>query len=197
MSEQEAKSQDQVNESPVEETQAETAGISALNKAVIAALILLGVVLLIQFTGGDEADLPVATTSSPAVAGESVAAESTSENVAILDRDAGDDVVTVGGIERRGEGRHFFTTIKVPAGAESLYLSGSGASRWKMAAGATWSSRLSTRSKASNRHSNSKDGQWAILFRFAPLLCLMNLGISTSKALIAATASSSAPKKIR
>lgn len=128
MSEQEAKSQDQVNESPVEETQAEKAGISALNKAVIAALILLGVVLLIQFTGGDEADLPVATTSSPAVAGESFAAESTSENVAILDRDAGDDVVTVGGIERRGEGRHFFTTIKVPAGAESLYLSGSGAS---------------------------------------------------------------------
>ena len=128
MSEQEAKSQDQVKESPAEETQAEKGGISALNKAVIAALILLGVVLLIQFTGGDEADLPVATTNSPAVAGESVAAESTSENVAILDRDAGDDVVTVGGIERRGEGRHFFTTIKVPAGAESLYLSGSGAS---------------------------------------------------------------------
>jgi enamine deaminase RidA (YjgF/YER057c/UK114 family) len=37
-------------------------------------------------------------------------------------------MVNVGGIERRGEGRHFFTTIKVPAGAESLYLSGSGAS---------------------------------------------------------------------
>jgi len=30
-------------------------------------------------------------------------------------------------IERQGEGRHFFTTIKIPAGAETLYLSGSGA----------------------------------------------------------------------
>ena len=31
-------------------------------------------------------------------------------------------------IERKGEGRHFYTTIRVPANAESLYLSGSGAS---------------------------------------------------------------------
>ncbi|ALO45940.1 Rid family hydrolase [Pseudohongiella spirulinae] len=32
-------------------------------------------------------------------------------------------------IERKGEGRHFYTTIRVPANAEFLYLSGSGASR--------------------------------------------------------------------
>lgn len=32
-------------------------------------------------------------------------------------------------IERRGEGRNFYTAILVPAGAETLYLSGSGASR--------------------------------------------------------------------
>lgn len=31
-------------------------------------------------------------------------------------------------IERKGEGRHFYRTIKIPAGAETLYLSGSGAS---------------------------------------------------------------------
>jgi enamine deaminase RidA (YjgF/YER057c/UK114 family) len=37
--------------------------------------------------------------------------------------------VNVGGIERKGEGRHFYTTIKIPANAETLYLSGSGASR--------------------------------------------------------------------
>jgi len=32
-------------------------------------------------------------------------------------------------IERQGEGRHFFTTIKIPASASTLYLSGSGASQ--------------------------------------------------------------------
>ena len=32
-------------------------------------------------------------------------------------------------IERKGEGRLFYTTIKVPAGAETLYLSGTGAQR--------------------------------------------------------------------
>lgn len=31
-------------------------------------------------------------------------------------------------IERKGEGRHFYTTIRIPANAETLYLSGSGAS---------------------------------------------------------------------
>lgn len=32
-------------------------------------------------------------------------------------------------IERRGEGRHFYTSIKIPPGAETLYLSGSGAAQ--------------------------------------------------------------------
>ena len=133
MSEQEVGSQDQVNEPATPAIQAEKSGMSALNKAVIAALLLLGIVLLVQLNLGDEPDRPVAATSlsaSESAAGraaESVAPETTSTNVAILNRDK-DDMVNVGGIERRGEGRHFFTTIKVPAGAESLYLSGSGAS---------------------------------------------------------------------
>ncbi len=133
MSEQEVGSQDQVNEPATPAIQAEKSGMSALSKAVIAALLLLGVVLLVQLNLGDEPDRPVAATSlsaSESAAGraaESVAPETTSANVAILNRDE-DDMVNVGGIERRGEGRHFFTTIKVPAGAESLYLSGSGAS---------------------------------------------------------------------
>ena len=133
MSEQEVGSQDQVNEPATPAIQAEKSGMSALNKAVIAALLLLGIVLLVQLNLGDEPDRPVAATSLSAFesaagrAAESVAAETTSTNVAILNRDE-DDMVNVGGIERRGEGRHFFTTIKVPAGAESLYLSGSGAS---------------------------------------------------------------------
>ena len=133
MSEQEVGSQDQENEPATPAIQAEKSGMSALNKAVIAALLLLGIVLLVQLNLGDEPDRPVAATSlsaSESAAGraaESVAPETTSTNVAILNRDK-DDMVNVGGIERRGEGRHFFTTIKVPAGAESLYLSGSGAS---------------------------------------------------------------------
>ena len=133
MSEQEVSSQDQVNKPETLETQGKTSGMSALNKAVIAALLLLGIVLLVQLNLGDEPDMPVAATSPSAsenaaeIAAESVALDTTSTNVAILNRGE-DDMVNVGGIERRGEGRHFFTTIKVPAGAESLYLSGSGAS---------------------------------------------------------------------
>jgi enamine deaminase RidA (YjgF/YER057c/UK114 family) len=129
MSEQEVGSQDQVNEPATPAIQAEKSGMSALNKAVIAALLLLGIVLLVQLNLGDEPDRPVAATSLSAAgrAAESVAPETTSTNVAILNRDE-EDMVNVGGIERRGEGRHFFTSIKVPAGAESLYLSGSGAS---------------------------------------------------------------------
>jgi len=37
------------------------------------------------------------------------------------------DIVGDGAIERKGEGRHFYATIRIPPGAETLYLSGSGA----------------------------------------------------------------------
>ena len=133
MSEQEVSSQDQVNKPETPEKQGKTSGMSALNKAVIAALVLLGIVLLVQLNLDDEPDMPIAAAplgaaeSAAEIAAESVALDTTSANVAILNRGE-DDMVNVGGIERRGEGRHFFTTIKVPAGAESLYLSGSGAS---------------------------------------------------------------------
>lgn len=137
MSEQEVSSQDQVNKPETPETQGKTSGMSALNKAVIAALVLLGIVLLVQLNLDDEPDMPIAAAplgasesaaeSAAEIAAQSVALDTTSTNVAILNRGE-DDMVNVGGIERRGEGRHFFTTIKVPAGAESLYLSGSGAS---------------------------------------------------------------------
>ncbi len=133
MSEQEVSSQDQVNKPETPEKQGKTSGMSALNKAVIAALVLLGIVLLVQLNLDDEPDMPIAAAplgaseSAAEIAAESVALDTTSTNVAILNRGE-DDMVNVGGIERRGEGRHFFTTIKVPAGAESLYLSGSGAS---------------------------------------------------------------------
>lgn len=112
-----------------QEDQAATAsGLSALNKAVLIALLLLGAIWLFQMLSGDSDESAVETSGTAAVTPVSVAPESESANVAVLNRGEDTDVVTVGGIERRGEGRHFFTTIKVPAGAESLYLSGSGAS---------------------------------------------------------------------
>jgi enamine deaminase RidA (YjgF/YER057c/UK114 family) len=110
-----------------EDQAAAASGLSALNKAVLIALLLLGAIWLSQMLSGDS-DESALETSGAAVTPVSVAPESESANVAVLNRDEDTDVVTVGGIERRGEGRHFFTTIKVPAGAESRYLSGSGAS---------------------------------------------------------------------
>lgn len=111
-----------------EDQAAAASGLSALNKAVLIALLLLGAIWLFQMLSGDSDESAVETSGTAAVTPVSVAPESESANVAVLNRDEDTDVVTVGGIERRGEGRHFFTTIKVPAGAESLYLSGSGAS---------------------------------------------------------------------
>ena len=112
-----------------QEDQAATAsGLRALNTAVLIALLLLGAIWLFQMLSGDSDESAVKTSGTAAVTPVSVAPESESANVAVLNRGEDTDVVTVGGIERRGEGRHFFTTIKVPAGAESLYLSGSGAS---------------------------------------------------------------------
>lgn len=111
-----------------EDQAAAASGLSALNKAVLIALLLLGAIWLFQMLSGDSDESAVKTSGTAAVTPVSVAPESESANVAVLNRGEDTDVVTVGGIERRGEGRHFFTTIKVPAGAESLYLSGSGAS---------------------------------------------------------------------
>ncbi len=111
-----------------EDQAAAASGLSALNKAVLIALLLLGAIWLFQMLSGDSDESAVETSGTAAVTPVSVAPESESANVAVLNRGEDTDVVTVGGIERRGEGRHFFTTIKVPAGAESLYLSGSGAS---------------------------------------------------------------------
>lgn len=101
--------------------------LSALNKAVLIALVLLGAIWLFQALSG-ESEVSVVDSSTAPSAPVQIAPEGESANVAVLDRGEDTDVVTLGGIERRGEGRHFFTSIKVPAGAESLYLSGSGAS---------------------------------------------------------------------
>ena len=105
-----------------------TAGMTPLAKAVGIALVLLAIVLLIQLTSSEPADSQPEAVSAANSAEPQAALTAPVQNVAILDRDADTDVAGLGGIERRGEGRHFFTTIRVPANAESLYLSGSGAS---------------------------------------------------------------------
>ena len=40
-------------------------------------------------------------------------------------------------ITRYNEGNYFYTSITIPPGAETMYLSGSGLARWMTAAGAT------------------------------------------------------------
>ncbi len=103
-------------------------GMSPLGKAVAGAASLLALVILIQLLLGGETVVEEASheTASSSMATPVQTASNASE-VAIIGTDADDDMVNVGGIERRGAGRYFFTSIKVPADAKSLYLSGSGA----------------------------------------------------------------------
>ena len=90
--------------------------MSNFNMALITGLGLAVVIVVVRMAGGgtDEVtagdDAPVAAVVETASAAAPIS-------------------TSTGGIERKGEGRHFYTTIKIPAGAETLYLSGSGASR--------------------------------------------------------------------
>jgi enamine deaminase RidA (YjgF/YER057c/UK114 family) len=69
------------------------------------------------------------TTSTPAATPASTPAATPTSAPAPAAPSVSSGDVNVGGIERKGEGRHFYTTIKIPANAETLYLSGSGAAR--------------------------------------------------------------------
>lgn len=63
-------------------------------------------------------------------------------------------------IERRGEGRHFYSTIKIPAAAETLYLSGSGASRNED--GSMGSMEEQTRSTFANFRATLEEEGWSM-----------------------------------
>jgi len=93
--------------------------MSNFNLALIIGLGLAVVIVVVRMAGGGTDE--VAAVDDAPVA-ELVAAVETASVVAPV-------ATSIGGIERKGEGRHFYTTIKIPAGAETLYLSGSGASR--------------------------------------------------------------------
>ncbi len=91
--------------------------MSNFNMALITGLGLAVVIVVVRMAGGGSTDEVTAVNDAPVAA----AVETAPAAAPIL--------TGSGGIERKGEGRHFYTTIKIPAGAETLYLSGSGASR--------------------------------------------------------------------
>lgn len=104
--------------------------ISNFNMILITGFGMAIVIIIVMLASGEPStDM---ASSAPAEVIESSEASSpipasaatTSTPTAVSSGD-----VNVGGIERKGEGRHFYTTIKIPANAETLYLSGSGASR--------------------------------------------------------------------
>ena len=94
--------------------------VSNFNLALITGLGLAVVIVVVRMAGGGSTDEVAAVDDAPVA--EVVAAVETASAAAPI-------ATSIGGIERKGEGRHFYTTIKIPAGAETLYLSGSGASR--------------------------------------------------------------------
>ncbi len=105
--------------------------ISNFNMVLITGFGMAIVIIIVMLASGGQPQEQVASTSAPMVTTSSTTSTTTSAPpssagpaTAVA---AGD--VNVGGIERKGEGRHFYTTIKIPADAETLYLSGSGASR--------------------------------------------------------------------
>lgn len=97
----------------------DTKGASNTNLAMVVAAGLVVLIVIVMLSSGGDGPADVAGGSAVPSMGSSVA------NAAETVSNAG----MPGGIERKGEGRHFYTTIKIPAGAETLYLSGSGASR--------------------------------------------------------------------
>ena len=142
-----ANSKEEVIEQPddtveVEEAAAQSGSIvpqiSNFNMILITGFGMAIVVIIVMLASGEPASdmasaAPVAIESSVSASTASAPAAPSSTNsstnssttqVAVASGD-----VNVGGIERKGEGRHFYTTIKIPANAETLYLSGSGASR--------------------------------------------------------------------
>lgn len=79
-------------------------------------------VIIVMLASGTSPEQVMAE-ASPVEASES----SSTPAAAVPAATSAGDIVGEGMIERKGEGRHFYTTIMIPPGAETLYLSGSGA----------------------------------------------------------------------
>ncbi len=87
--------------------------LSNLNMVLISGFGIALLVIMIMLVNGGGQSVEAALNESPAPVPETTVG----------------DIIDADGIERKGEGRHFYTTIKIPPGAETLYLSGSGAAR--------------------------------------------------------------------
>ena len=110
--------------------------ISNFNMILITGFGMAIVIIIVMLASGEPASdmasaAPVAVESSVSAptASTPTALGSTTSNSSTIAAAVTPGDVNLGGIERKGEGRHFYTTIKIPANAETLYLSGSGASR--------------------------------------------------------------------
>jgi enamine deaminase RidA (YjgF/YER057c/UK114 family) len=110
--------------------------ISNFNMILITGFGMAIVIIIVMLASGEPASdmasaAPVAVESSvsASTASTPTALGSTTSNSSTIAAAVTSGDVNLGGIERKGEGRHFYTTIKIPANAETLYLSGSGASR--------------------------------------------------------------------
>lgn len=111
--------------------------ISNFNMILITGFGMAIVIVIVMLASGEPASEMASATpasieasasgSSPAASAPAASSSTATTSSAPASVTSGD--VNVGGIERKGEGRHFYTTIKIPANAETLYLSGSGASR--------------------------------------------------------------------
>jgi len=118
----------------VEAAEIRDAAFFSLSKsnAVILALVLVIVMLISINIGSETQDTPAV--ASIAQAPDAVAAAipvATSAPEPAMPVMAMAPAVMGSGaeIERKGEGRLFYTTIKIPANAETLYLSGTGAAQ--------------------------------------------------------------------
>ena len=93
--------------------------LSNLNMLLISGVGVALVVIMVLLVNGSGQSVEAAYNGA--------ALEPVTSTAAPITQQRG-DVISPDGIERKGEGRHFYTTIRIPAGAETLYLSGSGAS---------------------------------------------------------------------
>ncbi len=116
----EAKDGDGLNvEEPLEESFFDKlTGLSNTSVALIAGLGLAFVIVLVTVASGAGSAPAEALSNSAEIEAPLAATMPTAINTGSAEE-----------IERQGEGRHFFTTIKIPPSAATLYLSGSGASQ--------------------------------------------------------------------
>ena len=113
----------QLEESVAAETEEESMvpQISNFNMVLISGFGIALVVIMLMLVNGGGQSAEAALSSESPMPTPAATPQVVVETIPALP-DSGE-------IERKGEGRHLYTTIRIPPGAETLYLSGSGASQ--------------------------------------------------------------------